>query len=104
MKAGGFSRQVQQFNTFFGLKLCQLIFISTEQLSRVLQCKDTTVQEAKQVAITTATHLQKQRTDKAFDQFYTPSSKELFSEVHHLLQLYLTVPVTTATSERTFSP
>ena len=31
------------------------------------------------------------------------STKDLFSEVHHLLQFFLTVPVTTATSERTFS-
>ncbi len=31
---------------------------------------------------------------------HTPSSKELFSELHHLLHLFLTVPVTTATSER----
>ena len=32
-----------------------------------------------------------------------PSTKDLFSEVNNLLQLFLTVPVTTATSERTFS-
>ncbi len=29
--------------------------------------------------------------------------KSLFSEVHKLLRLYLTIPITSATSERTFS-
>lgn len=33
----------------------------------------------------------------------TPLAKELLSEVHRLLLLYVTVPVTTSTSERTFS-
>ena len=33
-----------------------------------------------------------------------PSTKDFFSEVNNLLQLFLTVPVTTATSECTFSP
>ena len=33
----------------------------------------------------------------------TPLAKELLSQVHRLLLLYLTVPVTKSTSERTFS-
>ena len=37
MKAGGFVRQLQLFSTFFGLKLCMVIFAPTEQLSRTLQ-------------------------------------------------------------------
>ena len=44
MKAGGFVRQLQLFSTFFGLKLCTIILAPTEQLSRTLQSKDTTVQ------------------------------------------------------------
>ena len=32
-----------------------------------------------------------------------PGAKVLFTELHRLLQLFLTIPVTTATSERTFS-
>ena len=33
----------------------------------------------------------------------TPSYKKILSEIHKLLRLYLVVPVTSATSERTFS-
>ena len=33
----------------------------------------------------------------------TPSAKDLCSKVHHLLQVFLTIPATTSTSERTFS-
>jgi hypothetical protein len=32
-----------------------------------------------------------------------PSSKKLLSEVHTLLKIYLTIPVTTSTAERSFS-
>ena len=32
-----------------------------------------------------------------------PMAKQMFSEVSHLLRLYLTIPVTTATAERSFS-
>ena len=31
-----------------------------------------------------------------------PIAKELLSEIHHLLLLFLTIPVTTSTSEKTF--
>ena len=33
----------------------------------------------------------------------TPSAKDLCCEVHHLLQILLTIPATTSTSERTFT-
>ena len=33
----------------------------------------------------------------------TPSTKDLFSKVHHLLQIFLIILATTSTSERTFS-
>ena len=32
-----------------------------------------------------------------------PMAREMFSEVDKLLQIYLTIPVTTATAERSFS-
>ena len=70
MKAGGFSRQLQMFTTFFGPRLCQSIFAPTEQLSCVLQGKDTTVQEAREAAITTEMYLRRQRTEASFDHFY----------------------------------
>ena len=58
------------FTTFFGLRLCQSIFAPTEQLSCVLQGKDTTVQEAREAAITTEMYLRRQRTEASFDRFY----------------------------------
>jgi hypothetical protein len=63
-------QQLQLFSTFWGLKLCMLIFMPTEQLSRTLQKKDITVQEAINVALVTESFLQKQRSDSAFDSFY----------------------------------
>lgn len=70
MKAGGFARQLQLFSTFFGLKLSVMIFAPTEQLSRTLQRKDTTVQEARNAALVTEAFLRRQRTEEAFDCFY----------------------------------
>ena len=70
MKASGFVRQLHLFNTFFGLKLCTVIFAPTEQLSCTLQSKDTTVQEAREAALVTEKVLQRQRTDSAFQDFY----------------------------------
>ena len=70
MKAGGFVRQLQLFSTYFGLKLCMVIFAPTEQLSRTLQSKDTTVQEARDAALVTENFLRRQRTDTAFKDFY----------------------------------
>ena len=70
VKASGFNRQLQLFNTFFGLKMCQLIFTPAEQLSRTLQGRDTTIQEARQAASVTESYLRKQRTDDNFDKFF----------------------------------
>lgn len=76
MKAGGFVRQLQLFSTFFGLKLCMVIFAPTEQLSRTLQSKDITVQEARQAALVTEKFLRRQRTDSIFEDFYKVIVKE----------------------------
>ena len=61
----------EKFATFFGfgfgLKLCFLIFSSTNQLSRMLQGKHTTIQEAKGAA---ESHLRRRRNDDAFEKFY----------------------------------
>lgn len=66
MKAGGFLRLLQEFTTFFGVKLCQVIFAPTEQLSRILQGKDTTIQEAREAAITAEMYLRRLRTENSF--------------------------------------
>lgn len=83
MKAGGFLRMMEKFTTFFGLKLCLMVFSSTEQLSCTLQGKDTTIQEAKGAAMLAEAHLRRQRNDDAFDKFYewvVTEAKELTEE------------------------
>ena len=70
MKAGGLFKQLQVFSALFGMKLLTVIFAPTEQLSRTLQGKDTTVQEARNAALVTEACLRRQRTDAAFKHFY----------------------------------
>lgn len=76
MKAGGFLRMMEKFSTLFGLKLCYMVFSSTEQLSRTLQGKDTTIQEAKGAALLAESHLKRQRTDDVFNTFHEAIEKE----------------------------
>ena len=71
MKANGYLTSMQQFSTFFGLKLSYLIFSATEQLSLTLQGRDTTIQEGVQAAALAKTFLEKQRTDDVYDTFYS---------------------------------
>ena len=70
VKAGGILRQMEKFSTYFGLKLCFLVFSSTEQLSCTLQQKDITIQEARGAAVLAESHLRRQRNDEVFDRFY----------------------------------
>ena len=70
VKAGGLAKQLQTFNVYFGLKLCQLVFDPTEQLSRTLQGRDTTIQEAKQAALIIKDYLTNKRTDTCFSKFH----------------------------------
>ena len=69
-KAAGLLTQLEKFSTFFGLKLSFMVFSATEQLSRTLKGKDTTIQEAQSVAFLTIAHLRRQRTDGVFPKFY----------------------------------
>ena len=71
IKANGYFTSMQQFSTFFGLKLSYLIFSATEQLSLTLQGKDTTIQEGVQASALASTYLEKQRTDNVYDTFYS---------------------------------
>ena len=65
--AGGILSQLEQF----GLKLSYLIFGATEQVSRVLQSKNTTVSEALAAVRMVERFLSRQRTDSAFDILYS---------------------------------
>ena len=71
MKAVGYLNSMQKFGTYFGLKLSHLIFSATEQLSLNLQAKDTTLQEAIQASKLALEYIQRQRTDAAFDSFFS---------------------------------
>lgn len=70
LKAGGFLQQMEKFSTFLGLKLGYLLFSVTEQLSRTLQGKDTTMQEAREAALVSEKYLRKLRNDEEYSKFY----------------------------------
>lgn len=66
---------LEKFETLFGLKLAHLLFSASEETSKVLQAKNTPVQEAvSAVAVTRAFYL-RQRQDEAFDRFFDSTVK-----------------------------
>ena len=69
LKANGLLHTMEKFSTYFGLKLGYLIFSVTEQLSCTLQAKDTTCQEAKEVALVSVSYLKKLHNDEEFKSF-----------------------------------
>ena len=75
--------KMDNFDTFFGLKLAYLIFSASEQLSINLQAKDTTVQEAVRGSLLLATHFRSLRDESKFNNFYDAvvrESRELTAE------------------------
>ena len=80
LKAKGLLHTMVKFSTYFGLKLGYIIFSVTEQLSYILKGKDTTCQEAREVALISVSYLKKLHSDEEFKIFYTQvmkSSQEL---------------------------
>jgi hypothetical protein len=69
-RAGGVLAQMEMFKIFFGLKLSFLIFSATEQVSVHLQRKDITLQEALASVKMANQHLQRQRSDAVYQEFY----------------------------------
>ena len=61
---------LDKFSTLFGLKLGYLIFGASETLSKSLQGKDTTLQEALAAVNLAKAFYKSQRTDEAFCRFY----------------------------------
>lgn len=61
---------LEKFSILFGLKLGCLIFGASETLSKSLQGKDTTVQEALSAVNIAKVLYRKQRVDEAFSHFY----------------------------------
>lgn len=65
-KASGLLNKMQQFNTYFGLKLAHRIFAPTEQFSTNLQAVDITVQEALRGAALLVSHLKSLRAETRY--------------------------------------
>ena len=61
---------LDKFDSVFGLKLGYLLFGATEQLSRALQGKDTTLQETITAANLAKVHYTRLRTETEFKKFY----------------------------------
>lgn len=70
LKADGLLNTLEKFSTMFGLKLGYLIFGASETLSKSLQSKDTSVQEALNAVNIAKDFYKRQRTDDAFNAFY----------------------------------
>ena len=68
-KASGLLNNMEQFNTYFGLKLAHLIFAPTEQFSTNLQAIDVTVQEALGGTALLVSHLKSLRTETMYNGF-----------------------------------
>ena len=69
-KASGLMARMEQFDTFFALKLAHLLFSAAEQFSIIMQAKDITIQEAINGAKLLTTHLKSLRNEAKFDFFY----------------------------------
>mgnify|MGYP001796483804 CR=1 FL=1 len=69
-KAHGIAASLSKFETLFGLELGFAIFSASEQLSRTLQGKDTTLQEAMSAVTLAKSHFRRLRTEAEFNRFY----------------------------------
>ena len=70
LKVGGVFTAVQKFETLFGLKLGHVLFGPAEEVSKTLQGKDTSIQEAVSAVNLGKRFYQRQREDTEFDRFY----------------------------------
>jgi hypothetical protein len=69
LKANGMTA-LEKFDTLFGLKLSYLLFGAAEDVSRCLQAKDLSVQEALSAVNLASRFYRRQRTDESLDKFY----------------------------------
>ena len=75
-RANGILTMLDKFSVYLGLKHSFLVFGATEQVSRTLQARDTTLQEALVAVNTGKLFLQRQRDDCAFERFYVNAETE----------------------------
>lgn len=69
-KATGISNNMEQFQTFFGLKLSYMVFVAVEQLATTLQCKSISAELCSQSGQAAINFLERQRFDESFNVFY----------------------------------
>ena len=70
LKAGRVLASLQKFKTLFGYKLGHLLFGPAKEVSKTLQGKDTSIQEAVSAVNLEKRFYQGQREDTEFDRFY----------------------------------
>ena len=71
LKAIGYLNSMDKFSTYFGLKLSKLVFSATEQLSIISQGTDTSLQQAVQAAKLAIAYMERQRSEAAYNLFYS---------------------------------
>ena len=69
LKAKGLLLSLEKFDTFFGLKLAYLLFGASEEVSKTLQSKDLSLQEAVSSVKLASSFYKRQRTNNAFSFF-----------------------------------
>ena len=70
MKAGGILASMQKFQTYFGPQLAYTLFGTSESLSRSLQAKDRSMQEAVSAVNLAKDFYKRQRTEQTFNFCY----------------------------------
>ena len=70
LKAGGILAAMEKFLTLFGLRLGFLLFATAEEVSKGLQAKDTTLQQALASITLASAFYRRQRTEQAFNRFF----------------------------------
>ena len=86
MKAGGILETLLKFQTLFGLQLAYLLFGASESLSRSLQVKDLSLQEALSAVNLAKSFYERQRNDQAFKSCHDKA-------VHKALELQIGEPI-----------
>lgn len=73
MKAGGLQQCLEKFNTFFCLRLCHLLFSTSEQLSLTLQKREISLQDACTAVEAAKSFYQRIRSESNFNRLYDES-------------------------------
>ena len=69
-RSGGVMTQLELFQTYFGFRLCHLVFAITEEVSLFLQSKNIMLQDAVGQVNVARRCLERHRTDEAYNLFY----------------------------------